>query len=238
MQRSLLPPSVGRTSRSHARYEPAAGGRVGGDWYDVFSQPDGSTVLVIGDVVGHDTAAAADMAQLRGLLRGIAYDNPEGPARVLSRLDAAIEGLGLGALATVLLARLVPTGDGGVTVTWSSAGHLPPVVVGPEGAARTLDGGRADLLLGVSPGTGRTDSEAVLATGSTLVLYTDGLVERRDQLFDTGVAHLGAALAELRAAPVDEVCDGVLARLAPGATEDDVALVVVRLGPVSPARGR
>jgi chemotaxis family two-component system sensor kinase Cph1 len=209
---------------------------VGGDWYDVFTQPDGSTVLVIGDVVGHDTAAAADMAQLRGLLRGIAYDSGDGPARVLSRLDAAVEGLGLGALATVLVARMIPEDDGRVTVSWSSAGHLPPVVVDREGAVHVLDGGRADLLIGVHPGTHRTDSEAALAARSTLVLYTDGLVERRDQLFDTGIERLGAALADLRTAPVEQVCDGVLARLVPDGTEDDVALVAVRLERVSPAR--
>ncbi|RBY87011.1 SpoIIE family protein phosphatase [Blastococcus sp. TF02A-26] len=240
LQRSLLTEPPRRPGQQVAvRYVPAAREtQVGGDWYDVFTQPDGSTVLVIGDVVGHDTAAAADMGQLRGLLRGIAYDSAEGPARVLSRLDAAIEGLGLGALATVLVARLTPADGGAVTLRWSSAGHLPPVVAGPDGVVRTLDGGRPDLLLGVSPGTGRAESEAVLEAGSTLVLYTDGLVERRDQLFDTGVERLGAALAELRTAGVEDVCDGVLARLAPDGTEDDVALVVVRLEPVSPPRER
>ncbi|MGY1771499.1 SpoIIE family protein phosphatase [Blastococcus sp. SYSU D00813] len=212
------------------RYVPATReAQVGGDWYDVFTQPDGSAVLVIGDVIGHDTAAAADMAQLRGLLRGIAYDNGDGPAAVLGRLDAAIEGLGLGAMATVLVARLTPSPDGRVAVTWSSAGHLPPVVVGPDGAGRLLDGGRPGLLLGVLPGAPRTDTEVVLEDGSTLLLYTDGLVERRDQLFDTGVEQLVAALGELRGAPVEEVCDDVLARLVPDGAEDDVALVAVRL---------
>ena len=212
------------------RYVPATReAQVGGDWYDVFTQPDGSAVLVIGDVIGHDTAAAADMAQLRGLLRGIAYDNAEGPAAVLGRLDAAIEGLGLGAMATVLVARLTPSPGGRVAVTWSSAGHLPPVVVGPDGTGRLLDGGRPGLLLGVLPGAPRTDADVVLEDGSTLLLYTDGLVERRDQLFDTGVEQLVTALGELRGAPVEEVCDGVLAALVPDGAEDDVALVAVRL---------
>ncbi|MGY1742750.1 MULTISPECIES: SpoIIE family protein phosphatase [unclassified Blastococcus] len=219
------------------RYVPATReAQVGGDWYDVFTQPDGSTVLVIGDVAGHDIDAAATMAQLRGLLRGIAYDNADGPAAVLTRLDAAVEGLGLGALATVLVARLTPTGDGRVEVRWSSAGHLPPVVVGRDSAARALDGGRPELLLGVHPGTPRTDATVVLDDGSTLLLYTDGLVERRDQVFDTGVTRLTAALAELREHPVETVCDGVLARLVPDGAEDDVALVAVRLAAVTAPR--
>ncbi len=236
LQRSLLSEPPRRPDLQVAvRYVPATReAQVGGDWYDVFTQPDGSTVLVIGDVVGHDIDAAADMAQLRSLLRGIAYDSAAGPAQVLGRLDAAIEGLGLGAMATVLAARLTPAADGGMSVRWSSAGHLPPVVVGPEGAARLLDGGRPGLLLGVRPGTERTDAEALLPEGSTLVLYTDGLVETREQLFDTGVARLRDAVGELRSAPVEDVCDGVLARLVPDGAEDDVALVAVRLG--SPGR--
>jgi light-regulated signal transduction histidine kinase (bacteriophytochrome) len=231
LQRSLLSEPPPRPDLQMAvRYVPATReAQVGGDWYDVFTQPDGSTVLVIGDVVGHDIAAAADMAQLRGLLRGIAYDKAEGPAWVLSRLDAAVEGLGLGAIATVLVARLAPAVDGRVRVRWSSAGHLPPVLAGPDGAHRLLVDGRPDLLIGVSPGAPRHDAEAVLEPGSTLLLYTDGLVERRDQLFDTGVDRLTAALAELHGHPVEEVCDGVLARLVPDGAEDDVALVAVRL---------
>ncbi len=231
LQRSLLTAPPRRPDLQVAvRYVPATReAQVGGDWYDVFTQPDGSAVLVIGDVVGHDTAAAAEMAQLRGVLRGIAFDSADGPARVLGRLDTAIEGLALGALATVLVARLTPSPGGRATLRWSSAGHLPPVVVGPDGDARLLDSGRPDLLLGVLPGTARTESEVELADGSTLVLYTDGLVERRDQLFDAGVDRLRSAVTELRSAPVEEVCDRVLARLVPDGAEDDVALVAVRL---------
>jgi chemotaxis family two-component system sensor kinase Cph1 len=218
------------------RYVPAAReAQVGGDWYDVFVQPDGSTMLVIGDVVGHDTEAAATMAQLRGLLRGIAYDSAEGPARVLARLDAAIDGLRLGAMATVLVGRLEQTDEeraAGVTrLRWSSAGHLPPLVVGPDGTAQALTAARPGLLLGVSPQAVRTDQVAVLRRGSTVLLYTDGLVERRDSGFDAGVDRLTLALAELHELPVDVVCDEVLERLVPDGAEDDVALVAVRLHP-------
>ncbi|MGY1618258.1 SpoIIE family protein phosphatase [Geodermatophilus sp. SYSU D00691] len=231
LQRSLLtdPPQPDHLEVA-VRYVPAAReAQVGGDWYDVFSQPDGSTVLVIGDVAGHDTQAAATMAQLRGLLRGIAYDSAAGPAEVLDRLDAAIEGLQLGAMATVLVGRMCAAEDDGRTrLRWSSAGHLPPVVVGPDGAQEVLTG--TGLMLGVDPTATRTDREHVLAPGATVLLYTDGLVERRDQVFDDGIAQLREALVDLRGRPVEQLSDALLARLLPEErAEDDVALVAVRL---------
>jgi light-regulated signal transduction histidine kinase (bacteriophytochrome) len=237
LQRSLLsePPAPDHLEVA-VRYVPAAReAQVGGDWYDVFVQPDGSTMIVIGDVVGHDTRAAATMAQLRGLLRGIAFDSADGPAGVLGRLDAAIEGLGLGAMATVLVGRLEQADEertAGVTrLRWASAGHLPPLVVGPDGALGRLTGDRAGLLLGVDAGAVRTEQLSVLERGSTLLLYTDGLVERHDRAFDDGVDLLGQALVDLRALPVGQLCDRLLGRLLLERVEDDVALVAVRLRP-------
>ncbi|MCA0144174.1 SpoIIE family protein phosphatase [Blastococcus sp. LR1] len=237
LQRSLLsdPPQPDDLEMG-VRYVPATReAQVGGDWYDVFQQPDGSTMLVIGDVVGHDTEAAATMAQLRGLLRGIAYDNGAGPATVLSRLDAAIQGLDIDAMATVLVARLEQTPEeqerGVSRLCWASAGHLPPLVVAPDGTQRLLDSGRPGLLLGVDPTRPRTAHELEIERGSTLLLYTDGLVERRDQVFDDGVELLGAALADLRHLPVERMCDELIHRLIPEGAEDDVALVAVRLRP-------
>jgi serine phosphatase RsbU (regulator of sigma subunit) len=236
LQRSLLtdPPEPDHLQVA-VRYVPAAReAQVGGDWYDVFQQPDGATVLVIGDVVGHDTAAAAAMAQLRGLLRGIAYDSADGPAGVLARLDAAVAGLDLGAMATVLVGRLeqdpADAAAGRTRLRWASAGHLPPVLVGPDGERRVLEA-PPGLMLGVHPGRARPESEVRLERGSTLLLYTDGLVERRDQVFDEGVELLGAALTELRDLPVEAMCDALLARLLPQGAADDVALVAVRLAP-------
>ena len=205
LQRSLLtePPAHPRLDVAVRYVSAAPEAQVGGDWYDVFGQPDGSTMLVIGDVVGHDTEAAADMAQLRGLLRGIAFDSSDGPAGVLGRLDAAIEGLQLGALATVLVGRLEPDAgpSGGMRLRWASAGHLPPIVVDPDGEQRLLTA-QPGLLLGVDAGATRTEQEEVLLPGATVLLYTDGLVERRDQVFDDGVTLLGEALAALRELPV------------------------------------
>jgi light-regulated signal transduction histidine kinase (bacteriophytochrome) len=240
LQRSLLtdPPQPDRLQTA-VRYVPAAReAQVGGDWYDVFVQPDGSTMLVIGDVVGHDTEAAATMAQLRGLLRGIAFDNAAGPAAALSRLDAAVAGLEVGAMATVLVGRLAPSGPGRARLRWSSAGHPPPVLVGPDGERRLLEPRRPGLLLGVDPTAERPEEEITLADGATVLLYTDGLVERRDQLLDDGIDRLGAALDELRELPLERLCDALLQRLLPERAEDDVALVAVRLGdrPVRPRR--
>jgi serine phosphatase RsbU (regulator of sigma subunit) len=141
-------------------------------------------------------------------------------------------------MATVLVGRLERAGDDGVSrLRWASAGHLPPVLVGADGGHRLLDAPRPGLLLGVDPRAARTEQVDLLEPGSTLLLYTDGLVERRDQVFDDGVALLGTALADLRAEPVGRMCDELLARMLPGRAEDDVALVAVRLRPdISPPR--
>ena len=237
LQRSLLsaPPEPDHLEFA-VRYVPAAReAQVGGDWYDVFQQPDGATALVIGDVVGHDTEAAACMGQLRGLLRGISYDSADGPAGVLTRLDRAMDGLQLQTLASLVVARLEQTPaeiEQGVTrLRWSNAGHPPPVVLLPDGSARRLTGERAELLVGVRPGSARSDQAVTLPQGSTVLLYTDGLVERRDQLFDAGIDRLTRELATLRHLPVGELVDELLARMLPERAEDDVALIAVRLRP-------
>jgi serine phosphatase RsbU (regulator of sigma subunit) len=215
------------------RYVPAAeGAEIGGDWYDAFLEPGGATVLAIGDVVGHDTGAAASMGQLRGLLRGISYSSGAPPAQVLTQLDRAVHGLGLDTMATALVARLEQEdADLRADVTrlrWSSAGHPPPVLLLPDGRVQVLDE-LPDLLLGVDPSAGRRDRVAVLPAGSTVLLYTDGLVERRDRDLDAGTTELVAVLAEYAALPLADLCDRVLQRLFLPDAEDDVALLAVRL---------
>jgi PAS domain S-box-containing protein len=237
LQRSLLtPPPEPDHMQVVVRYVPAAEtAQVGGDWYDAFLQPDGATVLVIGDVVGHDTAAAAAMGQVRGLLRGIAFTTEQGPAHVLTRLDAAIEALQVGTNATAVVARLEQTPDErsrGITrMRWSNAGHPPPMTLTPSGEVRVLTAVEADLLLGLDPSSAREESHVVLDRGATVLLYTDGLVERRGQSLDEGLERLRTALAELADLSLDELCDQLLARLLPSSSEDDVALVAVRLHP-------
>ncbi|WP_448642011.1 SpoIIE family protein phosphatase [Geodermatophilus sp. URMC 63] len=212
------------------RYLPASeGAEIGGDWYDAFVEAGGDTVLVIGDVVGHDRHAAAAMGQLRGLLRGIGYAGGASPAGVLAQLDRAASGLAIGAMATALVARLERLPGEAARLRWSSAGHPPPVVVDPDGGVRLLDPGPADLLLGVDPGRARTDHDAVLPVGSTVLLYTDGLVERRDRHLDAGTDELLAVLRGCAGVPLEQVCDRVLRRLFLPDAEDDVALLAVRV---------
>ncbi|WP_308281511.1 SpoIIE family protein phosphatase [Cellulomonas sp. PS-H5] len=218
------------------RYQPAAeAARVGGDWYDAFLQHDGGTMLVIGDVVGHDVEAAALMSQLRSMLRAIAVVTRNSPADVLALLDAAVRTLQIPALATVVVARVEQTPEeraaGRTRLRWSSAGHPPPMVVGPDGTVRVLDEQRPDLLLGIDPARERVDHETVLAYGETVLLYTDGLVERRNRPLRAGLADLRAALARHGARDLDDLCDALLAELPGGPGEDDVALVAVRLHP-------
>ncbi|WP_369069667.1 SpoIIE family protein phosphatase [Kineococcus terrestris] len=237
MQRSLLTAPV---QPDHlqvvVRYRAAArAAQVGGDWYDAFLQPDGATVLVIGDVMGHDVDAAAAMSQVRSLLRGIAHSGGGAPAEVLAALDATMVGLGVDTTATAVVARLEQTGDererGVSRMRWSSAGHPPPVLLAPDGTVRTLAAERHDLLLGIAPDLPRTGAETTVERGSTVLLYTDGLVERRGQDLDTGLVALRAAVADLAGEDLDVLCDGVLDRLLPERPEDDVALVAVRLHP-------
>ncbi|MGY1671997.1 SpoIIE family protein phosphatase [Geodermatophilus sp. SYSU D00710] len=212
------------------RYVPASeGAEVGGDWYDAFPGVLGGTVLVIGDVVGHDRNAAAVMGQLRGLLRGISHASGAGPAAVLHQLDRAADGLALGAMATALVARLDRTGADGALLHWSSAGHPPPVVVDPDGSVRVLRSEPADLLLGVDPDRPRTDHTAALAAGSTVLLHTDGLVERRDRDLQAGTEQLLDVLRGTAGLPLERLCDRVLQRLFLPDAEDDVALLAVRV---------
>ena len=218
-------------------YQPAAPGRdIGGDWYDAFATRDGATTLVIGDVVGHDLGAAVVMGQLRALVRAIAYDSQETPARVLERVDAAIHGLAVGgaATATVLVARIEQSKEqaarGVRTVRWSSAGHLPPVLTRADGTSEVL-WIHNDLVLGLAPTAARTDHVVELADGDTLVLYTDGLVENRTDLLRRRVEGLAATLHDAQGDKLGDMVAAALSGMLPGTVEDDVAIVAVRAHP-------
>ena len=236
LQQSLLtPPPEPDHLQIAVRYRPAAHeAQVGGDWYDAFLQPDGATVLVIGDVVGHDSSAAAAMGQLRGLLRALAYDSDEGPAAVLTRAEHAARGLDVATMATGVIARVerhpdVPV-SGRRLLRWSNAGHLPPLLLAPDGTVTELTT-RPELMLGIDPDAPRTDHMADLPDHHTLLLVTDGLVERRDVDLDEGTGRLLEALSDLGDRPLEDLLDTVLARLLPEAGADDVAIVAVRAFP-------
>ncbi|WP_448640299.1 SpoIIE family protein phosphatase [Geodermatophilus sp. URMC 63] len=237
LQRSLLtPPPQPDHLQIVVRYVPATrAAEVGGDWYDAFLQPAGATVLVIGDVIGHDTQAAAAMGQIRSMVRTIGAEDGAAPAEVLRRTDQVMETLRTGTAATAVVARLEQSADErarGVThLRWSNAGHPPPMALDADGSVVPLATATADRLLGVTPDAPRQESEVVLDRGAVVLLYTDGLVERRDQDLDAGLDRLQRELAALAGRDLDEVCDRLLERMLPDNPEDDVALVAVRLHP-------
>ena len=237
LQRSLLTaPAQPDHVQVVVRYTPAAeAAQVGGDWYDAFLQPGGTTIVTIGDVLGHNTEAAAAMGQIRSMLRAIAVTTDARPAEILTRVDEAMTTLQARTTATAVVLRLEQTGEqarrGETTVRWSNAGHPPPMVIDHDGSVQSLTTPRADLLLGVADSTRRREHEVTLGPDAVLLLYTDGLIERRDADLDTGLARLQDALATLAGRDLDELCDELLARMLPAAVDDDVALIALRLHP-------
>lgn len=240
LQRSLLTaPPQPEGLQVVVRYEPAAeAAQVGGDWYDAFLQRDGATLVAIGDVVGHDTEAAAAMAQLRNLLRGVSVTSSEGPAGVLRLVDEAVQTLQIDTTASAVLARFEGCArDGGQgLLRWANAGHPPPLVATPSDAGvevHVLWPRSPEMLLGIDPASRRTDAVLEVRPGATVLLYTDGLVERRGRDLDTGVEELGEVFADLLDARLDleDLCDALLARMVPERPDDDVAIVAVRLDP-------
>jgi serine phosphatase RsbU (regulator of sigma subunit) len=211
----------------HARYVPAQDGTaVGGDWYDAFAQPDGSVVLAVGDVSGHDIEAAAAMGQLRNLVRGDAYAREDEPGTLLIHLDRAVRGLRVQAAATAVLARLRRDGDG-YSVAFSNAGHPPPVLLRPDGTVE-IWWETPEPLLGLIPREFRATYRRRVAAGSTLLLYTDGLVEDPAHMIDEGIARIGAVLAGNGDLPAEELCSRLLASVSRRA--DDIALLLIRVG--------
>ncbi len=232
LQRSLLtePPATPGLDVA-VRYLPAAQeAQVGGDWYDAFGTPARGLTLVIGDVAGHDRRAAALMAQVRNVLRGVAQVVGDPPAAVLSALDRAMQGLELDALASAVLATVEQTDDG-VVLHWANAGHPPPLLLPPTGPAVLLHT-EPELLLGLDPTTSRSDHQVDLPPGSVVVLYTDGLVERRDEDLDDSLASLRDLLTELGPQSAGSLADALLGRLTQ-APVDDVALLVLSVPPVA-----
>jgi GAF domain-containing protein len=228
LQQSMLPelPRISGMEMS-ARYLPAQGGAaaVGGDWYDAFAQPDGSVMLAVGDVSGHDIEAAATMGQVRNLVRGDAYGRQDEPGPLLAQLDRALHGLGVPAAATAVLARIRRAGDH-YHVAFSNAGHPPPIVLTPDGDIH-IWWETPEPLLGLLPRAARTTHHRDVPPGSTLMLYTDGLVEHPARLIDDGIARIRHVLQDNAALPPEELCS----RLIDSASRrtDDIALLVVCL---------
>ncbi|QMU73961.1 SpoIIE family protein phosphatase [Streptacidiphilus sp. P02-A3a] len=230
LQRSLLPAlPKSEPLELAARYAPArAGAEVGGDWYDAFLLPDGALALIIGDVTGHDLKAAVVMSQMRNMLRGIAADRKEPPGKILARLDAANAILSPGQILTCAYALLTkPDPDDGWKLHYASAGHPAPLVVTRLGEAWFLEEGRS-LLLGVRPDAVRADAVADLPPNCTVLLYTDGLIERRTESLDQGMTRLRRTASGLANAPLETFCDRLMDELGDSST-DDIAMIAVRV---------
>ncbi|MDQ0688373.1 serine phosphatase RsbU (regulator of sigma subunit) [Streptomyces achromogenes] len=233
MQNHLLPqmPRVPGLQMT-VRYLPAPdASQVGGDWYDAFSLSDGATALAVGDVVGHDLEAAAGMAQVRNMLRAYAWALHEPPSQIVARLDEAVMHITDVAMATLILARVEAADDGNWRLSWTNAGHPPPLLISHDGLAEYLTGGHG-ILLGTGARRPRADATVLLPPGSTLLLYTDGLIEEPGHTLDEGLHRLRRHAAALAHRPLASFTDLLLRRVRPVANDDDVALLALR----TPAR--
>ncbi|MFF3918403.1 SpoIIE family protein phosphatase [Streptomyces sp. NPDC001852] len=211
-----------------ARYLPAPhASQVGGDWYDAFRLSDGATALAVGDVVGHDLEAAAGMAQVRNVLRAYAWSQQEPPSRIVQRLDEAITHITNVPMATMIFARLDQADNGHWELSWTNAGHPPPLLVSRDGLTRCLTDGHG-ILLGTDSRTPRPDATAVLPPGSTLLLYTDGLIEAAGHSLDEGLGRLRQHAAALAHRSLASFADQLLRRVRPADNDDDVALLALR----------
>ena len=229
LQRALLPSRivVDRPDIAlGALYEAGSDAlEVGGDWFDAFELPDGRVAVTVGDVVGHGLGAAAAMGQLRTALAALA-EHADGPAELLIRLDGFLVRHRTTDFATLCYAVIEPATG---LVEYASAGHLPMLTVSPAGEISWLDQAQSPPLSG-SGNPNRPQGSAQLEPGSLLLLYSDGLVERRRESIDAGLRRLAEAARTVADLPADDVCGALVAELGvDDSREDDVAVLAVRL---------
>jgi PAS domain S-box-containing protein len=207
------------------RYHPASRPlQVGGDWYDVVDLDDGRVALVVGDCVGHGLASATVMGQLRSACRALLLEQ-SGPSAALAGLDRFAARLPGARCTTAFCAVLtLDTGE----LVYSSAGHPPPIVVHADGTTVLLEAGHG-LPLALRPDWSRPEARATMPARATLLLYTDGLVERRGSSIDDGMTRAGDLVRDGRSQSLDEVADLLMSRLEPGGGyRDDVAVLLYR----------
>jgi serine phosphatase RsbU (regulator of sigma subunit) len=228
-QRSLLPhlPAMPGLDLGARYLASGRGQQVGGDWFDVFPVAGDRVGIVIGDVMGHDLAAASGMAQVRSALRAYALEG-ECPAAALDLLERFVTTLHVTELVTVLYAVLGPAAaDGSRQLSWSNAGHLPPLLRQPDGEVQSLTDG-ASLLIGTGLSVPHLSGTRTLAAGSTLLLFTDGLVEQPGRSLDEAIDALATAVTSC-AGGAEELCDIVLNTAPEASRRDDIAVLAVRL---------
>jgi phosphoserine phosphatase RsbU/P len=206
-------------------YRPAeAGLEIGGDWYDAFwVVPDVIVALVVGDVVGRGVGAATMMGQLRSAVRALALTQ-QGPAAILSTLDAYAVRHDVGEMTTLVLAQIdIETGQ----LRYACAGHPPPLLVKPRESPRFLLGGRSmPIHIPAGDTRPREEGSCTLSPGSRLLLYTDGLIERRAQLIDEGMDRLATAVAARRDDPGSTLASALLHELRDPDHPDDMCVLL------------
>jgi PAS domain S-box-containing protein len=224
LQRSMLAPTE-LPAGFAVRYEPAVSPlEIGGDWYDVLPVGDDCIGIIVGDCVGRGLPAAAVMGQLRSSARALLLTGAS-PAKLIEQLDSVAAFIPDAFCTTVFVAILDTRSE---TLTYSSAGHIPAVLAAADSRPQLLTDARS-VPLAVHRDEPRPQAAAALTEGSTLLLYTDGLVERRDESIDAGMARVAELMARTMELPVDAVADALLEELAPAAGyDDDVAIVLYR----------
>jgi serine phosphatase RsbU (regulator of sigma subunit)/anti-sigma regulatory factor (Ser/Thr protein kinase) len=227
LQMALLPAALPDLDdiATEARYVAGgAGVSVGGDWYDVLRFADGRVGLVIGDAAGRGVEAAALMGKVRHAAAALAMDH-ESPATVLSRVNEYLHTISSRS-SMLTCCYMVLDRDRGI-VRYASAGHPPPLVIEADGEPHFLGGGRG-MPLGVLATAVYTDAEHRLRCPATIVLYTDGLVERRGESIDVGLARLVDAVGDARG-DIADLCDHLTSKLLSDTSDDDVALLAARV---------
>lgn len=226
LQHRLLPAELPRfTGAAMAwRYLPGwVGSDIGGDWYDAMVLPDGRLALAVGDVMGKGIRAAAGMGQLRIALRAYAVEGHP-PAVVVQRLDRVVEGLEEDFATAVYLVYDPET----ATLRYANAGHPPPLLVAPDGSVRLLGDGLSPPL-GIL-GDATAEGVVEVPAGSVLVVYTDGLVERRETDVERGIDRLREVAVSGDSSDLDRFCDLVLEGMDADGRSDDIALLAARFG--------
>ncbi len=226
LQHSLLPqlPEL-ENPEVDAIYTAATGADVGGDWYDLVELDDGSFLIVVGDVTGHGVQSAVAMGRVQSLMRHLAASG-EPPTLILDRVANTARVMLGTLLATCVTCHAVPHGRGRWTLTFANAGHLPPVLIQPDGSTNLVEL-PPGALIGAGLSTPRETSTVEIESGTILLMYTDGLIESRDEAIDDSIERLRTAAAELDTTILSTFCRRLTTTVEPEGS-DDLACIAVR----------
>lgn len=231
LQRALLPARLPDHPFVQVAAQYRAGSQhleVGGDWYDAVALPDGRIALTVGDVMGHGLEAAAAMGQLRTAVAALA--SRLAPADMLTELDAFLTRTQVSDLVTLCYATYDPATG---TLEYASAGHPPMLIVSPSGIVTRLQDATSPPLMHGSPWP-RRQASTRLEPGTLLLMYSDGLIERRDQDLDSSLTHLQTLAGTLTTATPEDACRTVLTHTRPDATDDDIVILCARIALTRP----